>query len=85
MVKVNELVICKDNFKSEEEFHKGISDALAVLLQNNYISTIRWDEKGLGILVIEYAHDNQSYGGPYPYWLMPEQVDKLFATMEEDN
>ena len=38
--KVNDIVICKDQFKSKEEFEDAIKRAVMVLLENNYIMTI---------------------------------------------
>ena len=77
MKKVNEIVICKNDYKSKEEFENAIRDAIMVLLNNNYIMTVRYDEKGLGIVVIEYDYSNEEYGSPHPYWLSPEEWDSV--------
>ena len=77
MNRVNELVICKDNFDSEKEFKRAINDAIGVLLENNYIMTVRYDEKGLGIVTIDYVQNDLSLGGVFPTWLTPEQRDFL--------
>jgi hypothetical protein len=62
MNKVNELVICKDNFKSQEDFENAIKKAVMVLLENGYIMTVRYDEPGLGIVCIDFENDDQSLG-----------------------
>lgn len=77
MNKVNEIVICKDEYKSQEEFENAIRDAIMVLLNNNYIMTVRYDEKGLGIVAIEYNSDDQIFGEPYPYWLSPREWESV--------
>lgn len=77
MNNVNEIVICKDQYKSKEDFENAIKDAIMVLLNNNYIMTVRYDEKGLGIVAIEYDSDDQSHGKAYPYWLLPEEYESI--------
>ena len=83
MNEVNSIVICKEDYHSQEEFENAIKKAVMVLLDNNYIMTIRWDEKGFGILVIEFEHDDQSLGAPYPYWLTPEEWESVVYSNEE--
>lgn len=77
MNKVNQIVICKDQYESQEEFQNAIRDAIMVLLNNDYIMTVDYDEKGLGIVVIEYNHSEQEFGCAYPYWLMPEEIESI--------
>lgn len=77
MNKVNRFTVCRDEYKSKEEFENAIRDAVMVLLNNNYIMTVRYDEKGLGIVAIDYNYADQAYGGAYPYWLMPEEIESV--------
>jgi hypothetical protein len=84
---VNTLVICKDDYETEEMFFNAIKDAIKVLLDNNYISVIDWDEKGLGILRIDYASSDRTLGDYYPIWLSPKEEDyvMLMDDSEHDN
>ena len=82
MNKVNELVICKKEFENETEYKKRLSDAIAILLDSGYICTIREEE--VGVIVIEYDHDDSAYGSPYPYWLTPEQAESIPTGGEEE-
>lgn len=75
--KVNEIVICKDNFKSKEEFEDAIKRAVMVLLENNYIMTIKYDEPGLGIVWIQYDDANEEMGSYYPAWLLPDEFNSI--------
>lgn len=77
MNKVNEIIICRDKFKSQEEFENNIRDTIMCLLKNNYIITINWDEPGLQILTICFNYGEQEYGDAYPYWLTAEQAEKI--------
>lgn len=77
MNKVNELVLCKEDYDSQEEFENEIKKAVMLLLNANQIMTIRYDEKGFGIVVIEYKYADQSYGDYYPYWLLPDEIESV--------
>lgn len=77
MKNINQIVICKDQYKSQEEFENAIRDAVMVLLNNNYIMTVRYDEKGLGIVAIEYNYAEQEFGDRYPYWMLPEEHESV--------
>lgn len=77
MKKVNSLVVCREDYMSKEEFENAIKEAIKVLLDNNYIMTVKWDDKGFGIVAIDYTHDDQSFGDYYPYWLLPEEIESV--------
>lgn len=74
---INSIVICRDTYKSQEEFENAIKKAIMVLLDNNYIMTVRYDEPGLGIVAIDYNYADQTYGCHYPYWLSPDEWDSI--------
>jgi hypothetical protein len=80
--KVQTLVICKKQFETQEEFKQRLVDAITVLLDSEYILKVKADESN--IIVIEYEHDDQSFGTPYPYWLTPEQVESIPIGGEEE-
>lgn len=77
MRKTNEIVICRDEYDNQHDFEEMIKNAVMLLLNNDYIATIRYDEKGLGIVAIEYDHNDASYGSYYPYWLLPEEIEQV--------
>lgn len=77
MNKVNELVLSREDYESQEEFENEIKKAVMLLLNANQIMTIRYDEKGLGIVAIEYDEADKSSGGSYPYWLSPEEIESV--------
>ena len=85
MSKVNDIIICRDKYKTREDFENAIKSAVMLLLDAEYVMTIRYDEKGLGIVVIEYSPADREFGYPYPYWLDPmkEDITEL-TTFEED-
>ena len=77
MNKVNTIVICRNNFDSQEEFKNAVRDAIMVLLDNDYIMTVRYDEKGLGIVAIDYNYGKKEFGDYYPHWLLPEEYESI--------
>lgn len=80
---INSIVICRDKYDSQEEFENAIRDAVMVLLNNDYIMTVRYDEKGLGIVAIDYNYINQEFGDAYPYWLVPEEYESIIWNDEK--
>ena len=85
MNKVNELVLCSDDYAdhdNENEFQNKLAEALMLLMGAGYICTVREDE--VGIIVINYERDDHSYGSPYPYWLTPEQAESIPIGGEEE-
>ena len=80
MNKVNNIIICRNTYKSQDDFEDAIKKAIMVLLNNNYIMTIKYDETGLGIVSIDYNSADTSYGDIYPYWLTAEQADSIMLS-----
>lgn len=87
MKKVNELVVCKDDYKSEAEFYKALQDALTVILNNGYECVVRYDDgPKMGIVVFEYDYDRDNcYGNPLPYWLTPTEAESVIWDDECDD
>ena len=65
---VNRLTICRNNYKSEEEFRNAINTSVNLLIDAEYVLVIQYDEKGLGIVTIDYSYADKSLGVPYPIW-----------------
>lgn len=78
MNKINQIVIGRDNYESELDFNDAFSSIIMTLLNNDYIATIRYDEKELGIIVIEFNYADPALGGVHPYWLTVNEAETLF-------
>ena len=65
---VNRLTICRDKYKSEEDFRNAINTSVNLLIDAEYVLVIQYDEKGLGIVTIDYSYADKSLGAPYPIW-----------------
>ena len=77
MKKVNQLVLCKDDYDDLYDFESALQNAIMLLLNARYIMTVRYDEPSLGIVVIEYEYEDLSCGCPHPYWLTPEEYESV--------
>ena len=84
MNKTNQIAICRSEYDTQEDFENAIKKAIMVLLDNNYIMTVRYDEKGIGIVAIDYNTSRQDWGDDYPYWLSPEEIEKALCPDDEE-
>jgi hypothetical protein len=85
MNNVNTITICRDTYKTQEDFENAIKKAVMVLLDNEYIMTVRYDEPGLGIVCIEFENGDSSAGCDYPYWLSPTEWETVVWDDEVEN
>lgn len=74
---MNHLTFCRDNYKTEEDWKNAVKTFLFLLLEAKQIAVVRYDEPGLGIIIVEYSHNDRSMGTPYPYWLTPEEEETV--------
>ena len=81
MKKVNELVLCSEDYSNENEFQNKIVEAIMLLTGAGYICVVREDE--IGIIAIEFERSDRSYGSPYPYWLTPEESERVWPYVDE--
>ena len=79
MSEINKLTVCKKDYSSNKEFKNAVKNAIMTLLNNDYIMTVKYDnrDKEMGIVVIEYDYANEEFGGALPYWLLPEEIEKI--------
>jgi hypothetical protein len=79
---VNSLVICRENYTSEENFENEVKKAIILLLDAGYVTTVKYDDKGLGIVHIQYNNGDRQVGEPYPYWLTPTEFESVIWEYE---
>ena len=63
---------------------EDITGLLQTLMRNDYVCTIRCDEPSFEIYVIEFDYDDEKLCDTRPYWLTPEQFEKLQHLESED-
>lgn len=81
-----EIVFQKKDRETKEEFFQRIAEQIRLLLEEEYLVVVRYDEPGLEIVLIEFEHDNHfvDYGCSQPVWITSEEEERLFS-MDEDN
>lgn len=85
MAYVNTITICRDTYKTQKDFENAIKKAIMVLLDNEYIMTVRYDEPAFGIVCIDYDNADLTLGAPYPMWLTPTERETIIYDDEVDN
>jgi len=73
------IVFSKKERESKAELFERVGEQLKLLLEAGYIAVVRYDEPGIGVIVIEYQHDeNLDYWGcAAPIWLTPEERESV--------
>lgn len=56
-----------------------------VLLENNYIMTVKYDEKGLGIVCIDYDSDDYDICDVHPCWLTLDEMELVELSRQDDD
>lgn len=82
MNKVNTIVFCKEDYKTEQDWKDAVRDATFLLLNAQYQMVIRYDEPGLGIICVDFESSDETLGAPWPYWLTPFEAESVITDEE---
>lgn len=79
------IIFKKKERETKEELFRRVGEQLRLLLEENYLAVVRYDEPGLGIVVIEFGHDEHlvNWGCSQPVWITPEEEEELIASKDE--
>lgn len=80
---VNTITICRETYETQEDFENAVKKAVMVLLDNDYIMTVRYDEPGLGIVCIDFESNDPNIECNYPYWLSPAEYESIIFFHDE--
>lgn len=74
-----QIVLKTKEEETNEEFFKRVGNQLQILLEEGYYAVVRYDEPGLGIVVIEFEHDEylDYWGCNRPMWVTEEEAEKI--------
>jgi len=77
--KYSQIVFNKEKFANEVDMFTEISIQLCILLKQGYAAVVRYDEPGLGIVVIEFEHDEnlEYWGCSTPMWVTAEEAEEV--------
>lgn len=75
----SEIVFCKKDEETKEELFQRVGEQLRFLLEEGYLAVVRYDEPGLGIVVIEFEHDEHfgAWGCNQPIWVTLEEEEEV--------
>lgn len=81
-LKYQKIEFAKKEKETKEDFFNKIGEQLKLLLDADYIAVVRYDEPGLGIVIIEYEHDDNlvHWGCNRPMWVTPEEMEEIILT-----
>lgn len=65
------------------EMMYDVRNAMCVLINNDYEVVFRYEDAG--IYILEYGHDNESFGSPMAYWLYPEDYQDFMLLKENSD
>lgn len=86
MAKPNEITFTIEDYEGNAtEMFADIGKVLKILTKNGYVCTFDCDEPGLQIYVIEFDYEDEELCDMKPYWLTPEQFEKLQQLEEGEN
>lgn len=85
-LKYQKITFSKKEEETKEDFFNKIGEQLKLLLDAGYIAVVRYDEPGLGIVVIEYEHDDNLgfWGCSQPVWITPEEEEGIIRIRENN-
>ena len=80
-----ELIFTKKERETNKEFFERIGLQLSLLLAEEYVVVARYDEPELGIVVIEYEHDENfgALGCANPFWITEDEATIIKYNRED--
>ena len=80
----NRIVFDIDHYGgNEKELFKDVAETLRILVKNNEICTFEYEDCGIYVLKHNYA--DISIVDSYPYWINPEEYEKITIQHDKDN
>jgi hypothetical protein len=85
-MKLNEIVFSRGKDETKEELFQRVGEQLKLLLEAGYLAVVRYDEPGLGIVAIDFEHDDtfESWGCVQPMWVTPEEAEEILDMRERE-
>ena len=69
MNRYESIVFTKEAFG--DRLWQVVGEQLKLLMEARYICVVKEDD--VGIVVIQFQHDEREWGYAYPYWLYPDE------------
>ena len=85
MKHINTITLCREDYNSQWSFENEIKKAVMLLLNANCVMTVKYDDKDLGVVCIEFGPAQEELGCDYPRWLSPEEFESVVWDEEEND
>ena len=79
----NRITVCRDEHDTIEEFKQSMLDIVYGLINNGYTLNMFYDDKGVGVVCIDFDYKNEELAGKYLYWLNLDEAS-LIDDMRND-
>lgn len=60
---MNKLTMMRENYKTDEDFNRALGNAVRFFADNDYQMKCYWDDKGVGVFVIEFDYQDVGLSG----------------------
>lgn len=80
-----QIVFCKDDYNGDKDkLFQVITTQVRILLDAGYLVIVRYDEPELGIVVVEFEHNEylDPWGAAYPVWMTEDEEFKFNQYIE---
>lgn len=67
-----QIAFDRDLYANEQEMWTEVQKLLAVLCNADYKAVVRWDDRGVGILVVEFGYNDPELGSTL-VWLKDDE------------
>lgn len=87
MKHINTITLCRDDYSTQGMFESEIKKAIMLLLNAGCVMTVKYDDKELGVVCIEFGPAQEALGCDYPRWLSPTEYESVVwdKEIEEEN
>lgn len=65
---MNKLTMMRENYKTDEDFNLALGNAVRFFADNDYQMKCYWDDKDIGVFVIEFDYQDVGLSGWELVW-----------------
>lgn len=81
------IVLCVDDYDGDKDkLFNAVGKQLQILLDSHYITVVHYDEPSLGVIIIDFEHDEtfDPWGCANPVWITEEENFYLDSIEDEE-
>lgn len=74
----------RDKYTNEQEMWTEVQKLLSVLCNADYKAVVRWDDRGIGILVVEFGHNGPDLDSTL-VWLQDDEYVASWRSKDSED